>query len=125
MALEFARIIVHGRGAHGSRPQASIDPVVLAAMIVVRLQTVISREVQPGEPAILTVGSIQAGTNSNVIPDHAVVALNVRSTTTAPVRRSLMRSVGSSPPNAKRRAARDHRSSSCLTTFPSPTTTGR
>lgn len=57
---------------------ASVDPVVLAAMIVVRLQTVISREVQPGEPAVLTVGSIQAGTKSNVIPDHATIALNVR-----------------------------------------------
>jgi hippurate hydrolase len=73
------RITVHGRGAHGSMPQAAVDPVVLAAMIVVRLQTVISREVQPGEPAVVTVGSVQAGTKSNVIPDHAVIALNVRS----------------------------------------------
>jgi amidohydrolase len=78
-AADSMRITVHGRGAHGSMPQASVDPVVLAAMIVVRLQTVISRETQPGEPAVLTVGSIQAGTKSNVIPDHAVVALNVRS----------------------------------------------
>jgi amidohydrolase len=78
-AADSMRITVHGRGAHGSMPQASVDPVVLAAMIVVRLQTVISREVQPGEPAVLTVGSVQAGTKSNVIPDHAVIALNVRS----------------------------------------------
>jgi len=78
-AADSMRITVHGRGAHGSMPHASIDPVVLAAMIVVRLQTVISRETQPGEPAVLTVGSIQAGTKSNVIPDHAVIALNVRS----------------------------------------------
>jgi amidohydrolase len=78
-AADSMRITVHGRGAHGSMPQASVDPVVLAAMVVVRLQTVISREVQPGEPAVLTVGSVQAGTKSNVIPDHAVVALNVRS----------------------------------------------
>ena len=78
-AADSMRITVHGRGAHGSMPQASIDPVVLAAMIVIRLQTVISRELQPGEPAVLTVGSIQAGTKSNVIPDHAVIALNVRS----------------------------------------------
>jgi hippurate hydrolase len=78
-AADSMRITVHGRGAHGSMPQASVDPVVLAAMIVVRLQTVISRETQPGEPAVLTVGSIQAGTKSNVIPDHAVIALNVRS----------------------------------------------
>ena len=78
-AADSMRITVHGRGAHGSMPQASIDPVVLAAMIVVRLQTVISREVRPGEPAVLTVGSLQAGTKSNVIPERAVIALNVRS----------------------------------------------
>ena len=59
-------------------PQATIDPVVLAAMIVIRLQTVVSREVAPTETAVLTVGSIQAGTKSNVIPDHAVLQLNVR-----------------------------------------------
>jgi hippurate hydrolase len=72
------RITVHGRGAHGSMPQAAVDPVVLAAMIVVRLQTIIAREVTPGEPAVLTVGSIQAGTKSNVIPDSATIQLNVR-----------------------------------------------
>jgi amidohydrolase len=77
-AADSMRITVHGRGAHGSMPQAAIDPVVMAAMIVVRLQTVISREVQPGEPAVLTVGSVQAGTKSNVIPDHATIQLNVR-----------------------------------------------
>jgi hippurate hydrolase len=72
------KITVHGRGAHGSMPQAAVDPVVLAAMIVVRLQTVVAREVAPGDTAVLTVGSIQAGTKSNVIPDHAVLQLNVR-----------------------------------------------
>jgi amidohydrolase len=77
-AADSMRITVHGRGAHGSMPQASVDPVVLAAMIVVRLQTVISREVPPGETAVLTVGSLQAGTKSNVIPEHAVLQLNVR-----------------------------------------------
>src|SRR3954465_7054514 len=77
-AADSMRITVHGRGAHGSMPQAAVDPVVLAAMIVVRLQTVVSREVAPGETAVLTVGSIQAGTKSNVIPDHAVLQLNVR-----------------------------------------------
>jgi hippurate hydrolase len=77
------RITLHGRGAHGSMPQAAVDPVVLAAMIVVRLQTVVSREVAPGETAVLTVGSIQAGTKSNVIPDSAVLQLNVRTYTDA------------------------------------------
>src|SRR5213080_1122466 len=78
-AADSVRITVHGRGAHGSMPQASVDPVVLAAMIVVRLQTIISRETTPGEPAVLTVGSVQAGTKSNVIPDSATIQLNVRS----------------------------------------------
>ena len=82
-AADSMRITLHGRGAHGSMPQAAVDPVVLAAMIVVRLQTLVSREVLPGETAVLTVGSIQAGTKSNVIPDEAVLLLNVRTYTDA------------------------------------------
>ncbi len=77
-AADSMRITIHGRGAHGSMPQAAVDPVVLAAMIVVRLQTVVAREVAPGDTAVVTVGSIQAGTKSNVIPDRAVLLLNVR-----------------------------------------------
>jgi amidohydrolase len=77
-AADSMRITVHGRGAHGSMPQAAVDPVVLAAMIVVRLQTVVAREVPPSEPAVLTVGSIRAGTKSNVIPDSAEIQLNLR-----------------------------------------------
>jgi hippurate hydrolase len=77
-AADSMRVTVHGRGAHGSMPQAAVDPVVLAAMIVVRLQTVVAREVAPGDPAVLTVGSIAAGTKSNVIPDRAVLQLNIR-----------------------------------------------
>ncbi|GIF00894.1 amidohydrolase [Paractinoplanes rishiriensis] len=77
-AADSVQITVYGRGAHGSMPHAAVDPVVLAAMIVVRLQTVIAREVDPTDPAVLTVGSIQAGTTSNVIGDHAVLQLNIR-----------------------------------------------
>jgi amidohydrolase len=77
-AADSMRITVHGRGAHGSMPQAAVDPVVLAASIVVRLQTVVAREVAPTDTAVLTVGSIQAGTKSNVIPDRAVLQLNIR-----------------------------------------------
>src|SRR3954447_27057164 len=77
-AADSLRITVHGRGAHGSTPQAAVDPVVLAAMIVVRLQTVVAREVAPGETAVLTVGSLRAGTKSNVIPESATLLLNVR-----------------------------------------------
>ena len=78
-AADSLKITVYGRGGHGSMPQHCIDPVVLAAMIVVRLQTVVSREVDPSQTAVLTVGSCQAGTKSNVIPDHAVLQLNLRS----------------------------------------------
>jgi amidohydrolase len=82
-AADSMRITVFGRGAHGSMPQAAVDPVVLAAMIVIRLQTIVSRELPPGEFAVLTVGSVQVGTKSNVIADHAVIELNVRSYSTA------------------------------------------
>jgi amidohydrolase len=91
-AADSMRVTVHGRGAHGSMPQASVDPVVLASMIVVRLQTVVSREVAPTEPAVLTVGSIQAGTKSNVIGDRAVLQLNVR-TYSERSRRSVLEAV--------------------------------
>ncbi|KQV69977.1 amidohydrolase [Nocardioides sp. Root122] len=77
-AADSMTITLHGRGAHGSMPQASVDPVVLAAAIVLRLQTVVAREVAPADTAVLTVGSIQAGTKSNVIPDSAQLKLNVR-----------------------------------------------
>ena len=71
-------IRMFGRGAHGSMPQASIDPVVMAASTVLRLQTIVSREVGPSDSAVVTVGALQAGTKENVIPDDAVIKLNVR-----------------------------------------------
>lgn len=77
-AADSMRITVYGRGGHGSMPQATVDPVVLASMIVIRLQTIVSREVDPSQTVVLTVGSIQAGTKSNVIGDHAVLELNLR-----------------------------------------------
>ncbi|MFP5072142.1 amidohydrolase [Pseudonocardia nantongensis] len=77
-AADSMRVTVYGRGGHGSTPQATVDPVVLAAMVVVRLQTLVSRETPPGETAVLTVGSIQAGSKSNIIPDRAVLQLNLR-----------------------------------------------
>jgi hippurate hydrolase len=71
-------IRMFGRGAHGSMPQSSIDPVVMAAATVLRLQTIVSREIAPTDAAVVTVGSLQAGTKENVIPDQAVIKLNVR-----------------------------------------------
>jgi hippurate hydrolase len=72
------RITVWGRGSHGSMPQLSVDPVVLASAIVMRLQAVVAREVAPGEFAVLTVGRLTAGSKSNIISDHAVLELNIR-----------------------------------------------
>jgi hippurate hydrolase len=78
-AADSIKITVYGRGGHGSMPQNTVDPVVLAASIVLRLQTIVSREIAPSETAVLTIGSSQAGTKSNVIPDRAVLQLNLRS----------------------------------------------
>ena len=77
-AADSLQIRMFGRGAHGSMPQASIDPVVMAAATVLRLQTIVSRELAPSEAAVVTVGSIQGGDKENVIPDEAVIKLNVR-----------------------------------------------
>jgi amidohydrolase len=77
-AGDSLQIRMFGRGAHGSMPQSSIDPVVMAAATVLRLQTIVSREVAPTDAVVVTVGSLQAGTKENVIPDEAVIKLNVR-----------------------------------------------
>jgi hippurate hydrolase len=77
-AADSLQIRLFGRGAHGSMPQASIDPVVMAAATVMRLQTIVSREVAAAEAAVVTVGALQAGTKENVIPDEAIIKLNVR-----------------------------------------------
>ncbi len=77
-AADSLQIRMFGRGAHGSMPEASIDPVVMAASTVMRLQTIVSREVAPTDAAVVTIGVLQAGTKENVIPDEAVIKLNVR-----------------------------------------------
>ena len=77
-AADSLQIRLFGRGGHGSMPQACIDPVVMAAATVMRLQTIVSRELAATEAAVVTVGALQAGTKENVIPDEAVIKLNVR-----------------------------------------------
>lgn len=77
-AGDSLQIQLFGRGAHGSMPQASIDPVVMAAATVMRLQTIVSREIGATDAAVLTIGALQAGTKENVIPDEATIKLNVR-----------------------------------------------
>jgi amidohydrolase len=78
-ATDSLRVTMFGAGGHGSRPEATVDPVVMAAATVLRLQTVVSREVAGSDTAVLTIGSVQVGTKANIIPDQAELLLNVRS----------------------------------------------
>jgi len=77
-AADSLEVRMFGRGAHGSMPESSVDPVVMAAATVLRLQTIVSREVAASQAAVVTVGALQAGTKDNVIPDEALLKLNVR-----------------------------------------------
>ena len=77
--VDSVDIDVRGIGGHGAHPQATKDPIVLASRIVVALQTLVSREVDPVEPAVVTVGSFHSGSKHNVIPDKARLQLTVRS----------------------------------------------
>ncbi|MFE4965705.1 amidohydrolase [Streptomyces sp. NPDC056660] len=86
------RVTLFGRGGHGSTPEATVDPVVLAAAVVMRLQTVVSREVGAGQQAVVTVGSIHGGTKENIIPDTVELKINVRSAT-AVVRERVLAAV--------------------------------
>lgn len=78
-ASDSFTVTMHGRGGHGSRPESTVDPIVMAAHTVMRLQTIVSRETSGSETAVVTVGMIRAGNNHNVIPDEAELRLNVRS----------------------------------------------
>jgi hippurate hydrolase len=71
-------IIVRGLGGHGSKPEATKDPVVLAAQIVLALQTIVSRENSPFDPAVVTIGTIHGGTKRNIIPDDVTLQLTIR-----------------------------------------------
>lgn len=76
---DAVRIVLHGRGGHGSTPEKTVDPAVLAASTVMKLQTVVSREVAATDMAVVTVGSLHVGTKENVISDRAELSLSVRS----------------------------------------------
>jgi len=80
-ATDALRVRMFGRGGHASLPELSVDPVVMAAATVLRLQTVVSREVPGKETAVLTVGALRAGSKDNVIPDEAELKINIRSYT--------------------------------------------
>ena len=85
-------ITVRGVGGHGSKPEKAKDPVVLAAQIVLALQTIVSREVSPFDQAVVTVGTIHGGTKRNIIPDEVKLELNIRTYKEA-VRQHILASV--------------------------------
>jgi hippurate hydrolase len=86
------RITLHGSGGHGSRPETTVDPVVLAAATVLRLQTIVSREIAGTETAVLTVGTMRAGSKENIIPDRAELGLSVR-TYDAGIRKKILAAI--------------------------------
>lgn len=79
--VDSVDIVVKGRGGHGASPESTVDPIVIAAKLVLDLQTIVSREIKPIEPAVVTVGSIHAGTKHNIIPDECRLQLTLRSLT--------------------------------------------
>lgn len=86
------RITIYGKGGHGASPNTTIDPIVIAAKTIVALQTINSREVKPGELAVITVGYIRAGTKNNIIPDQAEFGMTVR-TFKADVRQQVLAAI--------------------------------
>jgi amidohydrolase len=77
--VDSVELTIIGRGGHGARPETTVDPIVLAARTVLALQTIVSRENSPFDPAVITVGSIHGGTRPNIIPDQVTLQLSVRS----------------------------------------------
>ncbi|HEY1938322.1 MAG TPA: amidohydrolase [Candidatus Angelobacter sp.] len=76
---DSVRITVYGKGGHGAQPHTTVDPVLIAARIAVTVQSIVSREIKPGDAAVITIGYIQAGTKNNIIPDDAQMGFTVRS----------------------------------------------
>ena len=116
--VDSVDIIVHGKGGHGAAPHTTIDPIVLAARIVLDLQTLVSREINPIDPAVVTVGSIHGGSKHNIIPNEVKLQLTVRSTKDA-VRKHLLdgieriaeaaaKGAGAPPPEVTGRPGRVH-----------------
>jgi hippurate hydrolase len=88
-ASDAIKIVLHGRGAHGSTPEQSVDPAIMAASMVMKLQTVVSRNIAATDSAVVTVGTVHVGTKENIISDHAELTLSVRTFDPA-VRRKVL-----------------------------------
>jgi amidohydrolase len=91
---DSVRITIYGKGGHGAMPESTIDPIVIAARTILSLQTIASREVKPGELAIVTVGYIRAGNKNNIIPDQAEMGLTIR-TRNPEVRKKVLAAITS------------------------------
>jgi amidohydrolase len=101
--IDSLRVTLFGRGGHAGWPEHTVDPVVMAAAAVMRLQTVLAREVPSAEQAVLTVGTLQAGLKDNVIPDTATMGITVRTYT--PAARTLLRAATERVLHAEARAS--------------------
>ncbi|MEZ6132196.1 MAG: amidohydrolase [Planctomycetaceae bacterium] len=110
--VDSVDITVKGRGGHGSAPHTTVDPIVQAAELVVALQSIVSREVKPTEPAVVTVGSIHGGTKHNIIGDECKLQLTVRSYS-AEVRQQLLDAIE----RKARAVALGHRAPAPIVTF--------
>lgn len=91
--VDSVDITVRGKGGHGAAPHTTVDPIVLAARIILDLQTIVSRETNPTDPAVVTVGSIHGGTKHNIIPNEVKLQLTVR-TTKDSVRKNVLDAIG-------------------------------
>ncbi len=89
---DSVRITIYGKGGHGAMPNTAVDPIVIAARTILSLQTIVSREIKPGEMAVVTVGYVRAGTKNNIIPDHAEMGLTIR-TFKADVRKQILAAI--------------------------------
>ena len=90
--LEGVDVTMMGKGGHGAAPHTTVDPIVQAAQLVLALQTIVSREIKPIEPAVVTVGSIHGGTKHNIIGDRCHLQLTVRSYTDE-VRQHILKAI--------------------------------
>lgn len=91
-AADSLKVTLYGKQSHGSQPQDSVDPIILGAHILTRLQTIASRELSPQDAAVVTAGTFHAGLKENIIPDQAEFTLNIR-TLAAPVREQVLAAV--------------------------------
>jgi amidohydrolase len=89
---DTVNVTIYGKGGHGANPDTTVDPIVIAARVILGLQTIVSREIKPGQPAVITVGYIQGGTKHNIIPDEVHLGLTVRSYTPQ-VRKHLLSAI--------------------------------